>query len=570
MFVFSFSFRLFYISFSLFRVSLQFWLIFSFLIVFLSPSVGFAHWTMGDESSGGDPGGPGGGREGEENALQDSIVGIEVDEENDEPEVIVDEDPEVLKRTAFLSLREYGLLKDRTDDIAYAIWNENKDKTRPVCAFRKSGAFKLIYETEEQRDKAIVEKLHVLSIVVNLEKPRVRPDTRRIVLRMHQIPFSISNEEVGEWMKVKFPMVERTSAVRRDTYGNTGIQNNVRSAVIEMPKEYAFPGFHWMQTRSMKKPVRVELSHWGMTPHCRKCTVPGHIARDCPGRAAVRAAATPSGVGGSYAEALSPRRSRGGPRGGAPVLPAATRPSISEVVPNPLVNLGEPASSVPLAEPEPAASSAPLVGSEPTENRRALRSQSIPRRTEKVGQQEQPVVHGFFTKNSFLSNHFPVVIVDDEKEFGSTEHVLYYHKALHCGEPGKAEEIRMAQTAADAKKIGKKIKWDEETLGSWRIFAHKILHRANENKFKLHAELRAKLFRTKGKILAEMNPHGDHWGTGIPGNHPDAQQPSKWPGKNAFGELLMELRESLMSHPDYADEVGNRSRSASRKRRRMD
>jgi ribA/ribD-fused uncharacterized protein len=64
-------------------------------------------------------------------------------------------------------------------------------------------------------------------------------------------------------------------------------------------------------------------------------------------------------------------------------------------------------------------------------------------------------------------------------------------------------------------------------------------------KFMQHADLKAKLLATGDKPIGEANARDKYWGIGTGAATGIAKRPSKWPGKNRLGQLLMDLRREL-------------------------
>jgi ribA/ribD-fused uncharacterized protein len=61
-------------------------------------------------------------------------------------------------------------------------------------------------------------------------------------------------------------------------------------------------------------------------------------------------------------------------------------------------------------------------------------------------------------------------------------------------------------------------------------------------KFIQHPDLKTKLLETGTRPVGEASARDKYWGIGTSADTAKANDPSKWPGKNVTGKLLMELR----------------------------
>jgi ribA/ribD-fused uncharacterized protein len=126
--------------------------------------------------------------------------------------------------------------------------------------------------------------------------------------------------------------------------------------------------------------------------------------------------------------------------------------------------------------------------------------------------------------NEFLSNFYisPINILGNV--YLTIEHG---YQAMKAARPDEAESIRLAPSAAIAKKYGKKI----TKRGDWEDIKDSVMYFLLQLKFN-DIELAKKLAETKPHELIEGNTWGDtYWGQCPIGN-----------GKNMLGKLLMEIR----------------------------
>ena len=85
---------------------------------------------------------------------------------------------------------------------------------------------------------------------------------------------------------------------------------------------------------------------------------------------------------------------------------------------------------------------------------------------------------------------------------------------------------------------------------NWLEEARQHAMTANLAKFGQNTDLQAALLQTGADLLVYADPKCRLWGSGLRADHPDAGNPSKWPGKNWLGEVLMSVRRALREEPD--------------------
>jgi ribA/ribD-fused uncharacterized protein len=135
-------------------------------------------------------------------------------------------------------------------------------------------------------------------------------------------------------------------------------------------------------------------------------------------------------------------------------------------------------------------------------------------------------IDSFSGKYRFLSNFYPAKVVLDGFFYKTTEHAYQAAKTL---DEFKREQIRLAETAGEAKKLGQKVKlrhdWDEVKI--------EVMTDLVRQKFQ-NEPLKNKLLETGDAELIEGNTWGDvFWGVcnGV--------------GKNNLGKVLMRVRQEL-------------------------
>lgn len=134
-------------------------------------------------------------------------------------------------------------------------------------------------------------------------------------------------------------------------------------------------------------------------------------------------------------------------------------------------------------------------------------------------------VESFTGRYRFLSNFFMAAIPFDGQQWASVEHL---YQALKTHDSVKREEIRRANSSAQAKRLGKRVKnredWEEVKVG--------MMSMCLTLKFSaFHPRLMKSLLDTGDAELVEGNTWGDtYWGVynGV--------------GENQLGKLLMRRR----------------------------
>ena len=156
---------------------------------------------------------------------------------------------------------------------------------------------------------------------------------------------------------------------------------------------------------------------------------------------------------------------------------------------------------------------------------------------------EEKGVTAFFSYQSPLSNFYNCKIVENGKNFHSSEQLFMYKKALKFNDHSTAEQILLCKSPEEAKGLGRKVQGFK--LDIWRPVASDLMFDAMYQKFSQNQELRSFLLQTCGTTLAEANPTDRVWGTGISLKNDHIFSPDKWTGKNMAGEVLARVRQTL-------------------------
>jgi len=136
------------------------------------------------------------------------------------------------------------------------------------------------------------------------------------------------------------------------------------------------------------------------------------------------------------------------------------------------------------------------------------------------------MIDKFEGRYRFLSNFYPSSVKLDGEVYPTVEHAYQAAKTLKRGE---RKRIREAETAGNAKKLGRKLKlrpwWDSMRL--------EVMESLLRQKFR-KGQLRQALLDTGNEELVEGNWWGDtYWGV------------CNGRGENHLGKLLMKIRKEL-------------------------
>jgi ribA/ribD-fused uncharacterized protein len=131
----------------------------------------------------------------------------------------------------------------------------------------------------------------------------------------------------------------------------------------------------------------------------------------------------------------------------------------------------------------------------------------------------------------------------DGVTFPTVEHYLQWSKAKQFGDAEAQAKIMKTASAKSVKSYGDKVKDVKED--EWAEKRDAVMATALKAKFMQHPELKAKLLSTDDRPIGEANARDKYWSIGTGADTSKAKIPSKWPGKNRLGHLLMDLRREL-------------------------
>lgn len=138
--------------------------------------------------------------------------------------------------------------------------------------------------------------------------------------------------------------------------------------------------------------------------------------------------------------------------------------------------------------------------------------------------------------------------------FKTSEQYFMYCKALFFQDKESAEAILAAETPKEAKALGRKVKnFDAD---KWSGISVVVMRVALRYKFENNPHLMDELLKYPNKKFVEASPRDLIWGSGLAEDHPDADDESKWPGKNLLGKCLDQVRDEFIIKKKNGEKLG--------------
>lgn len=149
----------------------------------------------------------------------------------------------------------------------------------------------------------------------------------------------------------------------------------------------------------------------------------------------------------------------------------------------------------------------------------------------------------FYTKHSFLSNHFPSNFCIDDQTFSSMEHYLAYQKAILSEKQHLIRKARHVKDPLQAKHILNTLKDDHPE--EWAQMVEEITLEGLRRKFSQNAHLKKYLCDTNDIYLGEASKNS-RWGIGLELTDTNVLDHTKWNTEgNLLGRSLMKVREEF-------------------------
>ena len=144
-----------------------------------------------------------------------------------------------------------------------------------------------------------------------------------------------------------------------------------------------------------------------------------------------------------------------------------------------------------------------------------------------------------------LSQWYPHTFVSDRVSYLTAEHFMMAEKARLFGDQEHLGLILAAESAAEAKKLGRQVR--NFDTGLWNEHRVDVVVRGSVAKFGSDETLRNYLVGTGNRVLVEASPRDRVWGIGMGKDNVSAELPSQWRGNNLLGFALMQARAELVA-----------------------
>ena len=139
----------------------------------------------------------------------------------------------------------------------------------------------------------------------------------------------------------------------------------------------------------------------------------------------------------------------------------------------------------------------------------------------------------------------------DGVEYNCAEQFMMAEKARLFGDDDALEHILETESPSMQKRLGRLVDgfdedvWlEEEENGMPRCW--NIVWRGTMAKFSQNEHLLEQLVRTAGTSLVEASPEDARWGIGLSEQEAQGLDRASWPGLNWLGEVLDDVRDTLM------------------------
>ncbi|KAK3092920.1 hypothetical protein FSP39_008865 [Pinctada imbricata] len=140
-----------------------------------------------------------------------------------------------------------------------------------------------------------------------------------------------------------------------------------------------------------------------------------------------------------------------------------------------------------------------------------------------------------------LSNFYPC----DMDMYGithkSAEHAFQYTKSVRCGNLEAANKIKEAPDALSAKRIGDKIKSNDQ----WIQTESQVMEEIIENKCVQVPPFKEKLRSAKRGTVYVETSYSDKWGSGLDRAGTLNTKQDQWPGKNMLGSIIAKVAKKV-------------------------
>lgn len=150
--------------------------------------------------------------------------------------------------------------------------------------------------------------------------------------------------------------------------------------------------------------------------------------------------------------------------------------------------------------------------------------------------------HIFFLRGLFSNFEACSKLIVRDVSFKTTEHAFMWLKALHFKDNKTANEILLAATPGEAKKLGRGVVGFN--VKEWSAVCYAYMLEVNLAKYTQNIAYANVLLSTT-KTLVETNGKDTIWGIGLFSKDDRVLNEATWQGTNLLGKVLMEVRTLL-------------------------
>jgi ribA/ribD-fused uncharacterized protein len=152
----------------------------------------------------------------------------------------------------------------------------------------------------------------------------------------------------------------------------------------------------------------------------------------------------------------------------------------------------------------------------------------------------------FFEAGYEFSTCYPADISLDGMRFSTVLHYVVYKKAEEFRDKELMDVVLKSTNTGELMKLSYKVKYFEKIV--WNMVLKPILYNAFKAMFQQHESMMKQLAATKGTTLVLAETDDVKWGCGLKKDDPRINDRKAWLGKNLLGELLTEIRVSLLGN----------------------
>lgn len=130
------------------------------------------------------------------------------------------------------------------------------------------------------------------------------------------------------------------------------------------------------------------------------------------------------------------------------------------------------------------------------------------------------------------------------QRFQTAENWMMWQKARLFGAPAAHCEAILRGGPREAKRLGREVPGFSAAI--WSVAAKPIVAEGNYAKFTQNPTLLRRLLATAGTTIVEASPTDTVWGIGLAEDDPRARRRAEWRGTNWLGEVLTDVRDTLL------------------------